>query len=449
MKFTIFFIFGLILTDLYAPVHLYAKTISVNSTDDCIEIALENNQNIKLYEERLKGAKAQILEATSTALPHISFQGLYTRLGNNTGFPLGQDSTGGEPVRIKMTPDGNWTAKLTLDQVIYSGGKVGAALHGAKYYRLAADRELDATRQGIILQALRAYYLVLLAKQLVHVNEESLQQVEASLEDMKHRRDKGVASDFDVLRAEVETANTKPGLIRANNDLTLSLAQLKLVLGLDPLDEVNISGELGYIPLIITLEEAIQSALDNRPEIEGIEANIEGMKSIEKFSRSGLMPQINLQANYQWSKDDLKFTDEESEFKWRNSWNINGIVSLNLFDGLETFAKMKKAKADTREVEYQRELLINGIKLEVESSYANLENAMELIHAQEKSVEQAAEGWEIAQVSLRQGLMTLLEANDTRLALTLARTYQAQAYHDYMVARAELRRAMGTLDDPQ
>lgn len=425
---------------------LSAATYQVNSALECVNLALGRNQEILIGLEKLNYADAQVKEAVSTALPRIDFQGMYTRIGNNQGFPVGEDSTGQE-IEIKMTPDDYWNASITLNQVIFAGGKVGAARKAAKYYRRAMRSDLRQTKQNIIHDTQNAYFGVILAERLIQVNEEALAQSQRHAENTRKLKDNGFASDYDVLRAEVAAANLKPNLIRARNNYKIAVDGLKLTMGLDPSDSLAVQGELVYQPYPIDLETALRSARENRPEIWELVNMAEVYQSGVTVARGNLLPNFNVQGSYAWAKDDLTFgEDSDISYEWRDSWRISGILTFPIFDGLYGFSKMDQARADLRQAKLQLEMVENGIKLEVRTALANLEQAEELIQSQAKTVSQAQESRRIAEARYNQGLSTQLDVNDARLNLTQAQTNEAQALYEYMVAKSAMLRAMGILD---
>jgi outer membrane protein TolC len=101
--------------------------------------------------------------------------------------------------------------------------------------------------------------------------------------------------------------------------------------------------------------------------------------------------------------------------------------------------------SELRQADISRRNLEDGIELEVRAAFLEIEAARERLRSQEKNVEMAEEGLEIANERYLQGYATNLEVLDSQLALNTARQNQLQAIHDLNLAIAKMKKAMGTL----
>ncbi|HXS69552.1 MAG TPA: TolC family protein, partial [Candidatus Polarisedimenticolia bacterium] len=81
--------------------------------------------------------------------------------------------------------------------------------------------------------------------------------------------------------------------------------------------------------------------------------------------------------------------------------------------------------------------------LEVRTDYSSFVNAQEVLESQQKVQEEAEEALRLARARSEAGTGTRLDVLNAETSLTQARTTQVQALHDYDVARARLRRAIG------
>ena len=116
-----------------------------------------------------------------------------------------------------------------------------------------------------------------------------------------------------------------------------------------------------------------------------------------------------------------------------------------LFDGMLTRGKVTQARAQLSQAELDQADTRRRIELEVRQSYSDYLQALELLEAQKKTVEQAEESLRLAVARFRAGTGTQLDVLSAQTALTEARSNQIQALYDYNVAVAALERATGTL----
>lgn len=218
------------------------------SLDKAISIALAQNRDVLIADQDRSRAEAQIAEARSGAFPQLSFSGQYMR---NIQLPvlfLPANSAFNPTPNVQTFPIGSnnsyqWGGQLT--QALYSR-QVGVALEIASTYKDFSEAGLAATKSGIVLQVKKAFYGVLLMKKLVEANRQGLDVVKANLANVQSLYKHGNAAEFDLLRAEVQVANTEPVLISFENNLVLAKNGLKSLLAL-PLDrEIDLEGDLTF-----------------------------------------------------------------------------------------------------------------------------------------------------------------------------------------------------------
>ena len=133
-----------------------------------------------------------------------------------------------------MSPDKTWQIRLEVQQVIYAGGQVRAGIAIAKFTEDSAYYQLRNIIDQVIARTRTQFYTVLTNRSLITVQEESVRLQTDLLTDQRNRFEAGTVPRFNVLRAEVELANTQPLLIRARNDYLIAQIELARILGLDP-----------------------------------------------------------------------------------------------------------------------------------------------------------------------------------------------------------------------
>ena len=203
-----------------------------------IEIALNRNRDVLMAGQDRQKARAQVSEAWSNALPRIDASGDYLRnvqlpvmfMPANSAFnPTNATQS------IEIGSNNSYQLGASFAQPLYNR-KVGVALDMAGTYEKYADQAFQATAEDVTRSTTKAFYRVMLAKELVEVNRQGLDVVKANLENVRSLYDHGNAAEYDLLRAEVQYANTEPLLITAQNNLELSMNSLKALLAI-PLDQ--------------------------------------------------------------------------------------------------------------------------------------------------------------------------------------------------------------------
>ena len=300
----------------------------------------------------------------------------------------------------------------------------------------AAKRALNAVQLDIELKVRQSFHGLLLAEAFVGVAEQSLAQVERRHTLAQQQKAAGVTTRLEVIRANVQVVNTRSQLIQTQNQRKLALEQFKLTLGLKHEDTVSIDGQLVFELKSVKVDQAITTALERRPELRQIGLQEKIGEAGVKIAKAGNKPKVSTFGNYNFNDSDSQAFD--------TSWSVGVMVSVPIFDGLATRARVNQARANLDQIRTNKDQLLDGIKLEVKSAVFDLDAAHQLIKAQEGIVEQAAEGLRIANVQHEAGLITGVELTDVELSHTQAQVNHLQAIHDYIIAVARLERAIGT-----
>jgi outer membrane protein len=130
-----------------------------------------------------------------------------------------------------------------------------------------------------------------------------------------------------------------------------------------------------------------------------------------------------------------------------NSLAIGIQLQVPIFSGFRRLARVEQARVGYQQALAQQEQLEELAKAELRTLIGNLREALARLEAQNRTVEQARRGYEIARARYRQGMGSQLELQDAELLLTQAEVNRLQAVYDALVARADLDRAMGYVPD--
>ena len=172
-------------------------------------------------------------------------------------------------------------------------------------------------------------------------------------------------------------------------------------------------------------------------DVSGIPVHCQGIR----LAKAGRLPTLSISASYNLRADDLTLDSDEVEKTYAGYL----VLSLPIFDGFRTKSQISKSYSQLRQAELARAGLEDAIELEVRSALLEIEAALETLKSQEKNVEMAEEGLEIANKRYLQGYATNLEVMDAQLALTRARNNRIQALHDLSWAVAKAKKSMGVL----
>jgi outer membrane protein TolC len=431
---------------------------------ESIAFAKENSKSIKMAIENVELAKGKVNEAISSMLPNLSGSGSYTyfieppvvldektmadmQKALSSIFPTGMampTSTGGTqqgPTSIEADKH-NYNASATLQQPLFTWGKLINNYKQTKLNLQAAEQGLESAKQKLELDVTNAFYGVVLTQEFVKVSEKAVEQVEKHVKTANDLFEAGVATNFDVLRASVQLANVRSQLIKAQNGLRLAKEGFKITLGLPLEAEVNVDGQLGYQEQKVDLDELLKLAKENRPDLKQLELQAEAGEKIVSIAKAGNKPNLVFLSNY-----DATFStnyEEGVDRDWKKSWNLTFALNIPIFDGLATRARVKQAKSGLNQIQLGKAQLEDGIQLEVKSAYLALQESQSLLDAQKETVQQAEESLRIANLQHENGMITSVQLTDAELALTQAQVNRLQALYDYTIAIAKIEKAIGS-----
>jgi outer membrane protein len=405
---------------------------------NALVFALENNFAIRQARERIRQQEGVAIQVKARQIPNVSSVASYT--GN------------ARQISSYAPPDNDraWSISLQARQVLYAGGGVMASVKSAQLVREAAVLEL----QGIINQQLLAvrtqFYTVLLAKELIRVQDENVRLLAEQLKDAKSRFEAGTTSNFEVLRAEVSLANGQPPLIQARNDYRIAIEQLRQLLGFVTsagADVAKVPEFLGSLeagqPVSYQLTDALAAARAGRPELQRLSRLESAGEENVKVSRSSYLPEVDAVGSYSW----MRGTTSAGWGDRRDGWTAGLQAQWNIFDGRATAGRVVQARSQVEQARLALAEATLAIDVQVRQAYSSLMQAWELVQASGRTVEQAQEALRLANVRYGAGTATQLDVLTSQVALTQAKLNQLQAFYGYNVALAVMREAIGQADE--
>jgi outer membrane protein len=407
--------------------------------DKSVRIALSQNPYHLATEERVDAAYSKLREAASGFMPSLNAQGQHTLDEKSMELEFPSFIPGEPPQRVEIDFTRDFQFAMSLSLPLFTGGRLTSGFKQAKYNLESTKEAVRQSKHLTVFNTKRAFYGHLLAKEFVSVAEEAVRVAEENLENVKNMYEVGMASKMDFLRSEVRLTNMQPEVIAAKNNLRISELTLKTVLGMDLSQPVEIEGALSYEPLEPDLEEFITTALAQRPEVKQFDFQRKMAGESLKLSRAGYLPTVAVSGSYSFWADKLIFRKNT----WSSFYAVNLVLNIPIFNGFKESAQIAQSKAMIREIELNQKALQDAVEFEVRQAVLLLKEAKETLFSQEKNTEQAKESLRITQLNYSEGMATTLDVISAEAAYSQAQVNYSQALYNYVVAVAELDRAMG------
>jgi outer membrane protein len=443
---------------------LYAQSQTL-TLDEAIQIALENNTDIKVSKMSTDKSSAAVREAFGYALPSLDlsadfshflkkpkmpfpdFQALLTNATYSILFEenvIPEDESKYVPVENTLQSfalNNAYTASLTLTQVLFNSAVFRGIGASQIYYDLSLA-ELRNTISKTKLDVERAFYGTLLTKELLSITQASYENAQENFRNVNALFEQGFVSDFDRLQAEVRVENIRPVLLQMENMLTTTLNNLKLILGVDQFLEIDVEGEIVYNPEILPNEDdIIDYALTNNFGIQSMNLKMNLDEEFIQLDISEYWPSLAAFGNFSYAG-----TSDDWNFQNYNATTVGLSLSMNLWQGNRTKNRVEQSTISYKQTAEQYELLKEYVVNQVKAKYLELKRVQSLVEAQQKNVSLAERAYELSTVRYKEGTGNQLEVQNQDVALRQARINKLQSVHSYIVTKYELEQLMGKIN---
>ncbi len=441
---------------------------SVMGLEQVIRTALGRNRDVSAARLGLREANERVSEARSDIYPTIDFSAGYTR---NVSAPVNFlpasifDPTAGQDefISVRFGADNQWASSIDVEQPLFRPSMF-VALGAAGRFQSLQEESVRGQTQVVVTRVRVAYYQLLLAQEQVRLTENSLHRVRKSLQETQALHRAGLASEYDVLRLQVELANLEPNVRRAENASMQARRQIAVELDISDQESLEVTGSLAEMDLedlsantqanqeILAfagfhggVADAVRVASELRSDVRQLELSEDLRRSEMRLEQVSYLPEVTLFGNYIISAQDNGSPNFFARGDGQRAYSrLVGVrVSLPIFQGFRRDARIDQKRALVRQAEVRTQSGVDHAVAEVKGLVEATDEARLRAGGQHLAVGQAERGFEIASAQYREGLSSRLEVTDSEVALRQSEFNYAQAVYDYLVARAQLDEATG------
>jgi outer membrane protein len=424
------------------------QQLSPITLQQAVSIALEKNPEHKAALADTRAALADVKEARSFLLPHVTFSETATR-GNDPVYVFGSKlrqqrfTTADFALNVLNTPTplGNFATRLGGTWNLFDSFGSWRAINRAERVKDAVGHQMERTDQEIIFRVVDSYYGVLLAKKQLEVAEQSMKTAQAILDRSKDRFESGVVVESDLLSVRVRLATRKQELIHAQNNLALARAQLSTSLRISTENDFDPAEALAESNLpATTLEEAEKKAVELRPDLKRIRSQEAAQQQSVSVAKSSFGPRVNAFAG--WEADNPTFVAGGGG----NNWLAGIEVQFDLFEGGAKRARLSHERAMQEKVAAVKEIATDATRLEVRRAYYSLDSARQQVEVARATIAESQESLRINQNRYDSGLSTITDLLAAEEAARRSQTEYWEAVYRYHTGYANLELASGTLN---
>jgi outer membrane protein TolC len=435
---------------------------------EAVRVALDQSPRIEAARHALSEAEERVSEAWGSVYPRLDFSADYTRnvspaVNFLPAIIFNPNAGPDEQVAVQFGADNLWQSFITAEQPLFDG-RAFIGVGAAGRYQSLQEEVLRGEVQGVVSRVRTAYYDALLAQQEARLLAESLARVREALEETRALNRAGLATEYDVLRLEVELANLEPNVLRAENAVTRSRRDLAVELDMDP-EAVALDGSLETLNLedpsantpanreilalarvstsgVADVEALVAQALTTRSDLRQLAVTEELRVAELRAQQAEYLPRVSLFGDYAVSASQNGAPDFFGQPR-AYSRRVGVRLSVPLFQGFAQTSRVGQRQATLRAAQTQTRFAQSRAESEVRNSVEEVEEARLRAAAQGRAVQQAQRGFDIARATFREGLGSRLELTDAEVALRQSEYNYARAVYDYLTARARLEEAVG------
>ena len=476
----------------------------VLTLQNCRDMALENNKNLKISQEKVNMANYDKKIAWANYFPTISAQGTYmhnekqlqllsdekintistvgsTLQGDVNGFidpaiqnlmqnplmyqiimnspelqaliqdlhHLGAletlDAIGQEVSKNFILDTRNvYAGMVTVMEPVYAGGKIRAYNKMAQYAQDLAEMQLTTEQQEVIVATDKAYWQIVSLANKQKLTENYVELLRTMSDNVDKLVAEGMATNADKLSVKVKLNDAELSLIRVQNGVALSKMLLCQSCGL-PLDSDIILEDESLEDVIIPAynpEYTEDDIMNNRPELQSLKLATQIYDKKVNIARSEFLPTVAVFGNYIVTNPSA-FNGFETEF--RGFYNLGVVAKVPLFHFGEGYNKIKKAKAESEIYKLKLDDTKELVMLQVNQYEKQIKEAEQRLTMTTEKMSDAEENLRMATVGFNEGMIPSSTLEAAQTAWMQAHSEYIDAKIDVIIANTYLKKSIGKL----
>ena len=430
--------------------------------DDCIQVALDNNLNLKSANIRKTTADVNFSQSKADLLPSVNG-------GFNAGVNNGRsiDPFTNDFINQRLTFS---SANLNVNAVLFNGFRL---LNNFKQQRLnakAADMEVEQEKQDLVLSVTLAYLQVLNSRDILLLSKQRLEATNDQLKVQKRMYDEGQNNPADYTDLLGQKASDETSVLSSQialNNAKLELTQLMNLEGDIEIDESAILLDLSKYGF--SSEQVYQDALSSLATFKARELRVEAAQKGVNIARAQYVPEISIfgQVNTNYSSAAQTFSEvgssieETGDFVTVNNQNLpvftertqfeaqeiayfdqfennlNSVVGISmripLFNGFQAKNNIALQKAQKEESLVEMERTQVQIKNAIKQVHFDMEAAYSRYQSFQRQVEAFEKSFEVNETRFNNGVSNFLQYITSKNNLENAKLNMSNAKYAYLL----------------
>jgi outer membrane protein TolC len=418
------------------PTGTVSSTPLALTLHDAIDRGLKTNLGLLVSASASEIARGQRLRALSALMPQVGGQVSETveQLNLKTvGFIF---SIPGVPSIVGPFQYTDLRASASLTIFDYNKWKNYRSYQESQR---AAQLSYQDARDLVVQAVANAYLLVTADASRAESIRAQVATDQALYDRTVDQKKAGTSPGIDVLRSQVELKTQQQRLLAQDNQLAKDKLSLGRVIGLPMGQDFNIAEAAPYSPLAsITQEQALRTALDQRPDYQGAKAQVRAAEDAARAARAERYPTVGVTGDY----GDVGPTIGDSH----GTFTFMASLKFNIFDGGRIGADEMQAKATLKQRQDELADLGGQIDYQVRAAFLDIQSAADQVAVAKSNLDLANETLEQARDRFTAGVTDNIEVVQAQQSVAGANDNLIFALYSHNLAKVALARALGAAE---
>ncbi len=416
------------------------------SLEQCVDFAQKNNVQVKNALLAIEVQRQTNREIAAAALPTISAStGAvdYTKIPTSLlpaqifGGPAGTFI----PVQFGTKFNANYGANI--NQLLFDG-QVFIALQARATSMEMQRKSAALTQEGIKANIYKIYYQLAASKTQLNILDANIARLKALAHDAEIMYKNGFAEKLDVDKVSVQLNNLETEKLKANNSVAIGYMGLKMLMGMPVKDSLILTDVVNEKNLTTDVLGDAEFQYNMRKDFQYL-GTVKKLNefNIKRYQLSNL-PTIAMSGSYSKNAQRSKF-----DFFQDGNWFTTSLISLNIslpiFNGFATDARIKRTKIELKQTENQIEALKNSIDNEINQAKLNYMSSVATVQFQKKNMELAENVYSQTKKKFEAGTGSNTEISAAQADLVSAQNNYMNALYSALIAKVDLLKATGKL----
>ena len=421
---------------LFAVPTMQAETLSL-TREQCLEIALRDNPTVRVADMEVKKVNYSKKEVLAGLFPSIDFSTSYQR---SIELQTIRMNMGGESQSLKMGSDNTWNTGFSASMPLIAP-TLWKSISISNTQILANLESARASRLDLINNVNKAYYALLLAIDSRNVVKENYDIAKMNAGIYEKQFHAGTASEYDVLRSSVQVKTIEPELLQADIAVKQCQLQLKVLMGIAADTDIEPTVTLKDYQKDMYTYTGGDTSIEDNTSLRSLDIQKKILDKNIDMKKFAWIPTLGASFNLSWLSLSNGSPFKDQEFNPYCTVGFN--LSVPIFSGGSKYYGLKQAQVQRKELDLQREDLVNSLNMQVDLAIDNINREARQISTSEEGMRQAKKAHDIMQKSFEIGAASYLDLRDSELADTQAQLAYYQAIYNYLVSTSELDTLLG------